>query len=881
MPNRIPKGQPLDELVKGSLTYALERVRAAFRSQFRSEDAYWNWYIVETFSDHVIVLDDQLPPDEFWRVDYQASGASYVFAARDAWVLVELAYQSATVNEHRAARNGRQIPLVESVSWQPLQLHEAVAGRPRKITARGMTADTINANNRRYPSAVLESAVAEATQLVAAKRLLAESKHPNDKPGGVPDFLETVIRWDAITFDNGEVLLEGEIIPTKGKGENAIILMEHGVYPRLSQRAHGLAQVIEEGGTRFLEITELHITGYDLVMDPGDRTADTLMFESRIHQPAAPAQGDPPIMDKLTLESLRAEYPELVAQIEQAHDARERTKLEEALQRKQAEDAAAAKLIADREASLRTQLGLSDTDDLAEAMQRNQTELIRLQAAEQARQVAAYIDQECGQIKYADVLKVPFIEAVKAAGAKTVDEAKAVIIAKRAEYDKLQAGLVLAARGRGVEILGPVLERDRGVPEFARVAFELSESLVRGGHLQPRNLAQPTNVNERFAAQYLRKFDEVYQQRLAAEARAFHEAEQASDLSLPYSVMRAVIAEALPELVALSVFDVQMVDPAPTTNIWFETYAGESGATASVVDEVIVGSLVGWTQLANKRVQPGTVVLTNSGATVTYVEGTDYVVDYLNGRVMALATITEGQSLKIDYTYDAIRRGELAAIKRGKNSLSSMALTIGADRLAAEISNEAVVFSRAALGYDVRSRLLMRLIRQIQNKIDGGLFYLALAAALRVPSNSGGTWTAATDAVSELVKKIGVAKTKVANRNYDPTAVLMSKTNSDRLSNSDIFTAAGARPDADLTSAGYVGRVKSLPVFDTTNFTDGYILVANREIVMHRIAQPMALKGPFPSYSAGELLAAEQYYVEEFNGSETPVIQKASLVKVA
>lgn len=239
-------------------------------------------------------------------------------------------------------------------------------------------------------------------------------------------------------------------------------------------------------------------------------------------------------------------------------------------------DAAAAELIADREAS-RTQLGLSDTDDLAEAMQRNQTELIRLQAAEQARQVAAYIDQECGQIKYADVLKVPFIEAVKAAGAKTVDEAKAVIIAKRAEYDKLQAGLVLAARGRGVGILGPVLERDRGVPEFARVAFELSESLVRGGHLQPRNLAQPTNVNERFAAQYLGKFDEVYQQRLAAEARAFHEAEQASELSLPYSVMRAVIAEALPELVALSVFDVQMVNPAPTTNISFETYAGKVG----------------------------------------------------------------------------------------------------------------------------------------------------------------------------------------------------------------------------------------------------------------------------------------------------------------
>lgn len=881
---RIPKGPPLTELVKGSAEYTATLLHQAFRSQFRTEDAYWNWCIVETFADHVIIYDSQLPPDEYWKVAYAAHGTNFVFAARDAWELVELAYQSATANEQRAAHAGQQIVLVESVSWQPLQLGEAVAGKPRTITARGMTADTINANNRRYPAAVLAAAVTEAQQLATAKRLLAESNHPSDKPSGVADFLETVIRWDRITFENGEVLLEGELIPTKGKGENAIILMEHGVYPRLSQRAHGLADVVEEGGIRFLEITELHITGYDLVMDPGDRTAETLMFETRSSTvlPPCAAPKEHTAMDTLTLDSLRADYPELVAQIEQAHDARERQKLEEALERKRQEDAAAAKLIADREAALRKQLGLADTDDLAEAMQRNQAELQRLQDAEQARQVAAYIEQECGQIKYADVLKQPFVEAVKAAGAKTVEEAKAAIVAKRKEYDALQAGLELAARGHGqLHILGPVLERERGIPEFARVAFALSESLVRGGHLQPRNLAQPKNVNERFTAAYLRKFDEVYQQRLAAEARAFHEAEQASDLSLPYSVMRAVIAEALPELVALSVFDVQMVDAAPTTNIWFETYVGETGATGTVVDEVITGSLVGWTQLANQRLQPGSVVLTNSGATVTYVEGTDYVVDYLNGRVMALATITEGQSLKIDYTYDAIRRGEMAAIKKGKNTLSSLALSIKADRLAAEISNEAVVFSRAALGYDVRSRLLMRLIRQIQNKIDGGLFFLALTAALRVPTNTGGTWVAATDPVSDLVKKIGVSKTKVANRNYDPTAVLMSKTNSDRLSNSDIFSAAGARPDADLTSAGYVGRVKSLPVFDTTNFTDAYILVVNREIVMHRIAQPMALKGPFPSYSAGELVAAEQYYVEEFNGSETPVTQKASWLKVA
>jgi hypothetical protein len=321
---------------------------------------------------------------------------------------------------------------------------------------------------------------------------------------------------------------------------------------------------------------------------------------------------------------------------------------------------------------------------------------------------------------------------------------------------------------------------------------------------------------------------------------------------------------------------------SPTTNIFFELYAAESGATGAIVDEVVAASnpLGSWVALANQRLQLGTVVVTNSGASTTYTEGSDYVIDYANGRFLALAsgTITAGQSLKIDYTYDAMRKGGLAPIERGKNTLSSMPLTIAADRLATEISREAIVFSRAALGYDATNRTLMRLVKQIQRKIDGGLFYLALSAALRIANNSGGTWTAASDSLDDLVKKIGVAKVKVANRFYEPTAVSCRRPTRIDWAN---FTAAGQRPDADLTSAGYVGRIKGLPVFETKNFTDGYILPLNREVVQHCVGQPMQLRGPFPTYDGtGKLIAAEQWYAEEFNGSETPVPEKASFVKV-
>lgn len=589
-------------------------------------------------------------------------------------------------------------------------------------------------------------------------------------------------------------------------------------------------------------------------------------------------------MDELTLAQLRKDYPELVAQIESEHDARAKAALEESLRKKQADDERNRRVINEANATLRTTLGLSDGDDLQEALTRREAELTRLQEAERQRQVAAYIDEQTKDIGYAEALKPQFVESVKAAKPTTIDEAKAVIAAKRKEYDALQSALVLALKGRGgVEVLGPVLEGQRGVPDYARASFALNESLVRTGRAPQRDLRTPRTVNETLAAEYLRRFDVTYKRHLLAEARAFEEAEQASDLSLPYSVARSVIAEALPQLVALSVFDVQMVDPAPTVNIFFEKFTTETGAVGTITDEVTVASnpLKQWVSLANKRLAPGTVVLTNSAGSTTYAEGSDYVVDYANGRVMALATITAGQSLLIDYQYDAIRKGEMAGIERGKQQLSFLPITMMADRLATEISSEAIVFSRAALGYDAVNRALSGLVTQVNRKIDSGLFYLALSAALRVANNSGGTWTAASDSVDALIQKIGVSRVKIANRFYEPTAVLMSITNSDRLSNSQNFTAAGARPDMDLTSAGYVGRVKGLPVFQSPNFPDGYVEVVNRELVAHRIGQPMQFKGPYPDYdSNGKLRSAEQYFVEEYNASETPIPEKGSTVKI-
>lgn len=886
MKTKIPKGKPLDELAKGSLSYTMERIRSAFRKQFRgTEESYWYWYIVEIFADHVIVQDDELPPDEFYRVPFSGSdSAGYTFAARDAWEVVELAYQPQTVAERLSVPQDAAA-LVETLRSPQVHLAEAEAGKPRRLIARGMTADIVNSNGRRYPARVLKAAVAEARLLATQGSLLGESVHPTDKLAQQADILETLVRWDQIRFEGGEVLLEGTIIET-AKGRDLITLLDAGVLPRLSQRAYGYARQIEEGGATVTEITELHITGYDLVMDPGDPTAQILAVESRTPPPASAPhtpKGVPTPMDKLTLEQLREQFPDLVAQIIAESDARRKAELEAELQRRADESAREQKIIREREAQLRQQLGLSDTDDLAEAIRRNAAEVQRLQEAEQARQVAEYIAKECGELKYPANLKAKFTEAVQKAAPKTIDEAKALIAAKKEEYGALMADIELQLKGfGGVRGVGPVLEREAG--GYALVSAALTESLVLSGLRPQRDLRQPRTPSERFAAQYLEAYDARHRHHLLREAQAYQEAGQTADLNLPYSVMRAVMAEALPILVAASVFDFGMTNEA-STRVYFERFVGESGSTGTVTNEAVTADHDTWVNLAQKRIIPGaTVVVTNNTGATTYDLGDDYVIDHVNGRFKALSTgaITDGQALLIDYTYDAIRKGEMQPIERAKMQTVFMTLEAAADRLAAQISREAIVFSRAQIGYDVVGRTLSRLIESIARKVDRHLFTLALMSALQVANNAGGSWTAASDSLDDLVKKVGVARVKLMNRYYTPTAIVVSATNSDRIANWDGFTALGARPDADLNAMGFVGRLKALPVFETTEFPDSHLLVVNREVVFHRVFQPAELRGPYPTYdvSSGELIAADQYYVEEFNASDISLQEKASYVNI-
>src|SRR3972149_2860812 len=97
---KIQKGKPLEELVKGSMDYTMQMIRDAFRAQFPNPDGGDGFWINEIFADHVVISSWQaesgLKSDEFYKVTYSKSGDAYIFAARDAWEVVELAYQPQT-----------------------------------------------------------------------------------------------------------------------------------------------------------------------------------------------------------------------------------------------------------------------------------------------------------------------------------------------------------------------------------------------------------------------------------------------------------------------------------------------------------------------------------------------------------------------------------------------------------------------------------------------------------------------------------------------------------------------------------------------------------------------------------------------------------------
>lgn len=738
-------------------------------------------------------------------------------------------------------------------------LEEREEGKPRRIKIEGaITADVVNGNKRRYPAPVVQAAVEELKNHLhesagqgRAIQILGEAEHPSDK-GGRPNLLETVTKWYDIAFDGARVDLAGTILETS-KGKDILTLMEGGVMPGVSLRGYGEGKYVEVAEAqkdkgkkdKIFEVSDLHITGFDLVLEPSFENAAQLLESQKQ-------------MDEKTSEE---------------HEMSE--ELLNKLQLQEQEKAALAKQL----------------EEAQKAIEEGNKAKAALEEARVQAEIKTLVETSTKDLPFGEKLNKMFTESIGEQEFKTVESAKSFIEALHKQYTKIAADLELNKMGRkpgeGIKVIGPVLESETGTPEFARASFELAESIRRVEMSETRDWNKPVSLNEKFTKQLLDRFDNLYKPRLLAESRMLQEAELTTDLNLPYSVSRALIEEAFPNLVAAGIFDVGIMNNSPE-RLYFETFSGETGYSTSVTDELETGGAEDvWYALAHGRITPGSVTVTSNPAGTTYVEATDYIIDYAQGRIKFLTPGSIGANdVLVDYSYLAIREGEMGVIQRGKITLSYMTVEAAADRIADQISREAIVFSRSQMGLDVVARTMSNLVKQLRRRIDQGIIYAAWSAVKGVASNSGGTWTIGTTQsdYDSLVRIIGDTKLKVLNRYYTPTFILASATNAERLSNWDGFKRDGF-PSALLSAAGFVGQVKGLPVFQSTEMPDTEIIVGNRELVMHRVFQPALINGPYPTYDVSggtsKLVAADQYYVEEFNNTETPVEEKGAYLVVS
>ena len=606
-----------------------------------------------------------------------------------------------------------------------MELTEAVDGAPRSIRVNGaMTAEIVNGNRRLYPRSVLEAAVAELRDHLnesagqgRAVQMLGEAEHPSDK-GGRANLLETVVKWIEVAFDGSKVDIVGHVLPTS-KGRDILTLLENGVMPGVSMRGYGEGKHMKDEGRKIkdeekiFQVTELHVTGFDLVLEPSFQNQVNLIESKNFED--ADASGENEMSDEL-LENERKEKAELQRQL--------------------------------NEAQLKVAEGETAKAQLEES---------KVKAA-----VEAAITEATKDLPFGKELNEAFVDSIREAGLTSVDAVKKFAESKRKEYGKLAAkgalkGIGFDEKKGGIVMLGDVLENETGTPEFARASFEITESL-RKNEMRSKSvldLRAETRAGV-FTAQLLERFDKNYQRQLLNEARMFNEAELTTDLNLPYSVSRAIIAEAFPNLVSANLFDVGLMN-SMSERIYYEAFAGETGYTVAVTDEVETAGAEGtWYSLANANVVPGTVVVTSNPAGTTYVEGTDFVIDYELGKIMPIAAgAIDANDVLVDYSYNAIRKGENAEIERAKVTLSYQTIEAAADRLADYISHEAIVFSRSQLGWDAVGRTMANIIRQMRLNIDKALIEKGLAAALSVASNTGGTHDISADAIALFVEKLG------------------------------------------------------------------------------------------------------------------------------
>lgn len=213
-------------------------------------------------------------------------------------------------------------PLAELVEQPQLRLLEADEGSSLvKIEGIGSRGDVVNKNGRYYPTEVLKRAVEAAQTAVAEGSFTGELEHPES---GLGSLERTAIRYTRLWMEGSDMRFEGVVLNTPA-GRILRELMEGGVKIGVSTRGTGRVRWTTEDDfmPNVALVEELQLYGLDAVKMPSNEAGMAKLKES-IEGLEEPHKED----ESMNLEELRAQYPDLVKQIEESAASAARAEVE-------------------------------------------------------------------------------------------------------------------------------------------------------------------------------------------------------------------------------------------------------------------------------------------------------------------------------------------------------------------------------------------------------------------------------------------------------------------------------------------------------------------------------------------------------------------------
>lgn len=820
---------------------------------FRAKDTEYEHQVVEIADDFLIVTAySGYTTGVYKKIPYTYNSETHevVISGEENWQDVEKEYvPTAALESFKSSRKVKESADVK------------LERTGRNFRAIGITADVTNRNNRIYPKTVLKEAVNTLKSSLSLSNgqgrfleelnLLGEVEHPESKTTGQPNLNEVAIRWVDVEFDEStnQVKLEGTILPTPS-GNILLTLLENGVKIGISQRAMGRSLTRPDGVE---VIRELAIKGYDAVYTPSDPNG-------RITE---------------LLESFD-EVKKLAAITEQFKDV----------------------------------LGDIDTTDLTESELR---ETLNLGDGDLATELIAVRNQriEAAQKEFdtqvAKLFSEANIEKPVAHSFNSLEQVKTFIDAALVEAEKAEATKRIENMGgnknmSNIESSVPLIEKELGVPAYAKAFVESQTKFIEQSgksHYKTFPTAASAKTNgEKLAAKLLENYFKKYEFQLKKESELLEAVNgmQVSDLNLPYTVNAQIIAEMFPRLVAAELFTfVPMV--SREQRVYVESFSGNTAAELDVTVpatalNAFVPSLhptpaIGlWMDLGKKNITPGSLVFSGG-----MVEGTDYVVDYRNGKVKSLTAGFAGlaAATTLTYKYRTTMNGELGAISRVKQILTPKTLVAEPRRLSAVISDEAYRYGQSQLGYDAQAAAIRGATDALAREFDQQILYRALTELLQVASNTV-TYSRANAvdaATTGFNVRVGEAKAKIEKRNYDSNMcrLLVDVDQAELMSNSQLFESARSRPDF-AWGAGAVGLWKNLPVYSSNQFAGGatsWALVVHPDLLQVGIYVPIEVDPAAPTYiddGSGKMVDAKTFLVRTYDSIECVVQDKGSVVKI-